>query len=587
MRGSSAPGEIDFSLLADITASFAVEYARTSFHKNDSVLYADVAVKNTGRYPVDAPLYVAIANLSDPTVRPLEAAGLTPEGLPYYNVSKRVPDGRLGPDGRTDSFSFAFANPHEVRFTYDLVFFGLLNRAPIVETVPVVEASAGRPYRYDVEATDPDGDPLSYQLVTGPEGMTIDPATGAIAWTPGEDVLGNHAVTVRVEDGRGGFAEQRFDVSVIVAPPNRPPVFTSLPVATSFVGQPYTYDADATDPDGDVLHYALVAPIPAGMAIDEPTGLISWTPTPDQQGEVDVTVEVTDGQGGTAQQTYAICVLEDPADHAPVIVSQPVVTLVVPSPEQASGGSIFLTGHDPDFHALVGGNHAGAADITKAAIHFVMDPAYNPFVAQGISKFLFVESTGTPPVGHVHGVNGLIASGFKLGIDFDLSDASTLNAALVQLGTTYGALVIASDFGGILTQAELDILNARSADIIAFLNAGGGLYAMAESDNGAHLTPKAVNSITCRSSSRASPSTRRRSETRSRPTGSASAWLTAISTGTHHITFSRATSGSTSWTATARATSCRWPGGAGSPKVASAHGTTITSKPSMLIPPTP
>jgi hypothetical protein len=41
----------------------------------------------------------------------------------------------------------------------------------------------------------------------------------------------------------------------------------------------------------------------------------------------------------------------------------------------------------------------------------------------------------------------------------------------------------------VLTQAELDILNARSTDIITFLNDGGGLYAMAESNNGQHLTP--------------------------------------------------------------------------------------------------
>jgi hypothetical protein len=47
---------------------------------------------------------------------------------------------------------------------------------------------------------------------------------------------------------------------------------------------------------------------------------------------------------------------------------------------------------------------------------------------------------------------------------------------------------VASDFGGILTSAELSILNARSADIISFLNAGGGLFAMAESNGGNGLT---------------------------------------------------------------------------------------------------
>ena len=57
------------------------------------------------------------------------------------------------------------------------------------------------------------------------------------------------------------------------------------------------------------------------------------------------------------------------------------------------------------------------------------------------------------------------------------------------LGTKYNAIVVASDFGGILTQAELDILNARSSDIITFLNASGGLYAMAESNSRGQLTP--------------------------------------------------------------------------------------------------
>ncbi|MFB2924284.1 MULTISPECIES: PEP-CTERM sorting domain-containing protein [Aerosakkonema] len=151
--------------------------------------------------------------------------------------------------------------------------------------------------------------------------------------------------------------------------------------------------------------------------------------------------------------------------------------------------SIFLTGHDPDFHAFLGGNTAGARKINNVAIDYVMDPAFNTFVAGGINKFLFVESQITPPGGHVNGVNGIIASGYTLGTDFDRIDASGLNAALDQLGTTYSAIVVASDFGGVLTQAELDILNARSGDIIDFLNDGGGLYAMAEGNNGAHLTP--------------------------------------------------------------------------------------------------
>jgi hypothetical protein len=152
-------------------------------------------------------------------------------------------------------------------------------------------------------------------------------------------------------------------------------------------------------------------------------------------------------------------------------------------------GSIFLTGHDPDFHAFLGGNTTGAQDITKTAIDFITDPGFNPFAAGGIDKFLFVESSIAPPSGHVDGESGLTAGGYVAGTDFVKADASTLAAQLLLLGTTYDAIVIGSDFGGILTQAELDILDANSATIIDFLNAGGGLYAMAESNSGAHLTP--------------------------------------------------------------------------------------------------
>jgi len=152
-------------------------------------------------------------------------------------------------------------------------------------------------------------------------------------------------------------------------------------------------------------------------------------------------------------------------------------------------GSIFLTGHDPDFHAFLGANATGARHINQAAIGFIQDPLFNPFVAGGVNKFLFVQSNITPPGGHTNGLNGIVASGFTAGTDFDQVNAFALNTALDALGTSYSAIVVASDFGGILTQAELDILNTRSGDIINFLNAGGGLYAMAEGNNGAGLTP--------------------------------------------------------------------------------------------------
>ncbi len=69
-------------------------------------------------------------------------------------------------------------------------------------------------YLYEIEALDPDFDELAYSLVHAPIGMLIDNGNGLVSWEPSLDQVGNHDVTVRVEDGRGGVAEQAFVVAV-------------------------------------------------------------------------------------------------------------------------------------------------------------------------------------------------------------------------------------------------------------------------------------------------------------------------------------------------------------------------------------
>jgi putative Ig domain-containing protein len=60
-----------------------------------------------------------------------------------------------------------------------------VNHAPTVTTPPNGSVTLGNPYRYDVQASDSDGDPLTYALTgTVPSGMTIDASTGRIIWTP-------------------------------------------------------------------------------------------------------------------------------------------------------------------------------------------------------------------------------------------------------------------------------------------------------------------------------------------------------------------------------------------------------------------
>jgi PEP-CTERM motif len=146
-------------------------------------------------------------------------------------------------------------------------------------------------------------------------------------------------------------------------------------------------------------------------------------------------------------------------------------------------GSIFLTGHDPDFHAFEGGNQTGAQHINQDAIAFVTDPAFNTFAASGNNRFLLVMDATNPGAGYSDPRLGLNISGFTG--KYDVADNGAAGGSILNLNTVnfsnYNAIVIASDFGGWLKQSEVNILDARSSDIIKYLNAGGGLYAMAES----------------------------------------------------------------------------------------------------------
>ena len=81
---------------------------------------------------------------------------------------------------------------------------------------------------------------------------------------------------------------------------NNSPVIESDPITTAKEGAAYTYDVEATDPNGDTLEFSLLVH-PTGMTIDSTTGVITWTPTESQIGEIEVVVEVSDGSKSDTQ----------------------------------------------------------------------------------------------------------------------------------------------------------------------------------------------------------------------------------------------------------------------------------------------
>jgi hypothetical protein len=168
-------------------------------------------------------------------------------------------------------------------------------QAPVITSEPVTAATIGQGYRYDVEAT---GNPSpTFGLTTAPAGMTIDPATGLIDWTP--STTGDYEVVVEAINS-SGTTSQSFTINVLEH--TSAPVITSLPVTTAGIGEPYSYQLEASGNPAPAFSLIVAPP---GMSIDAAIGLVTWTPA--TEGIFDVTVSAANS-AGTDEQSFAITV---------------------------------------------------------------------------------------------------------------------------------------------------------------------------------------------------------------------------------------------------------------------------------------
>jgi cyclophilin family peptidyl-prolyl cis-trans isomerase len=87
-----------------------------------------------------------------------------------------------------------------------------------------------------------------------------------------------------------------------------PPTFLTTPVKGVGFGATYTYDANTDDDDTGVTYRLVTGP--DGMAIDDETGVVTWTaPTYEQlleETDYSVTIAAEDLSGNEAQQSYTV-----------------------------------------------------------------------------------------------------------------------------------------------------------------------------------------------------------------------------------------------------------------------------------------
>lgn len=151
----------------------------------------------------------------------------------------------------------------------------------------------------------------------------VDDVDAVAECAEGNNTVAAQIFRARVTDSRGMFDTQVFSVSVIDV--NEAPSFLAATPGGARLGQYFTYDLHASDPDlGDGLTYTLVSG-PAGMEVESVSGELRWTPNATQVGVVPVTVRVTDLGGLNEAMTFE---LDVPLNSAPVVTSEPTTEAI-------------------------------------------------------------------------------------------------------------------------------------------------------------------------------------------------------------------------------------------------------------------
>lgn len=175
-----------------------------------------------------------------------------------------------------------------------------INSSPSISSTSLPNGLVGQLYQYQIVKNGGTG-PFTWQVSSGtlPPGLQLDTVTGLISGTPQSQ--NQSTFTVRLTDSTGSITTQAFtlnmNASLIITTPSLPIASTSTAysqiLAASGGQTPYTWAVSSGS-------------LPAGLALDTNTGLISGTPT--APGSNIFFISATDKVGTVASNQYTIVV---------------------------------------------------------------------------------------------------------------------------------------------------------------------------------------------------------------------------------------------------------------------------------------
>jgi len=248
------------------------------------------------------------------------------------------------------------------------------NDPPVVQSDGLL-TQEDTPVNGQVVGSDPDGDDLTWTVVTQPTNgsLTFNSSFGSFTYSPDPDFFGLDSFEVVANDGAVDSAVSTIDITVtsVNDTPVVPPVTVNTSEDTPLVGT-----IVANDVEGQTLGFRIGQPPRKGtVSIDSATGEFTYTPNRDENGADDFTVIASDTTSDSLPGRITVAIA--PVNDAPTLsnvgllsTDEDVPVAGIVSGRDAEGDTLNYTLSTPPSNGSVTVSPVTGALVYQPALNF-------------------------------------------------------------------------------------------------------------------------------------------------------------------------------------------------------------------------